>query len=78
MRTLRFLQPVEATILSNHRRVAPFGLDGGGDGKTGRNVLIRADGRREELGGAESLSLDAGDCLRIETPGGGGYGPLDR
>lgn len=74
VRRLCFLEPVEASILSNHRRVAPFGLEGGGAGKTGRNLVIRANGDREDLGATASLSLEAGDRLEICTPGGGGYG----
>ena len=74
IRELRFLAPVDAALLTNHRRIAPFGLAGGADGMTGRNTVIRADGSSESLGPTAQLSLNAGDRLRIETPGGGGYG----
>jgi 5-oxoprolinase (ATP-hydrolysing) len=74
VRQLRFLEAVEVSILSNHRRIAPFGLDGGGPGATGRNSVIRKNGVAEEIGATATLKLDAGDSLRIETPGGGGFG----
>jgi 5-oxoprolinase (ATP-hydrolysing) len=74
VRKLEFLQPVEAAILSNHRRVAPFGLEGGANGKTGRNAVIRRDGKTESLSGTVTIDLDAGDVVVIETPGGGGFG----
>ena len=74
IRTLEFTDSVEASLLSNHRRIAPFGLAGGEDGKTGVNTVIRRDGRQEQLAGTASVELQAGDRLRIETPGGGGYG----
>jgi 5-oxoprolinase (ATP-hydrolysing) len=65
-------------VLSNHRRVPPFGLDGGLAGKTGANRIERANGSVEALPGTATVTLDAGDCLVIETPGGGGFGaPAD-
>ena len=74
IRKLRFTEPVEAAILSNHRRVAPFGLDGGDSAKTGINRLVRAGGTEEQLPGTATVQLNEGDTIIIETPGGGGYG----
>jgi 5-oxoprolinase (ATP-hydrolysing) len=74
VRELRFLAPLTVALLSGSRRVPPFGLAGGQPGACGRNTLIRADGEREELDGCAELQVAAGDLLRIETPGGGGYG----
>ena len=74
VRRLRFRESVEASVLSNHRRVAPFGADGGMPGATGVNRIERANGDIETLGGTATVSLDPGDCLVIETPGGGGFG----
>jgi N-methylhydantoinase B len=61
-------------LLSDRRKLAPYGLDGGGDGERGRAFIIRRDGRREELSSKGSWQLETGDRVRIETPGGGGYG----
>ncbi len=77
VRRLKFLHPMTAGILSNRRRVAPFGLMGGQDGKPGRNAVERADGRVEELGGTARVEMAPGDVFVIETPGGGGYGPRE-
>ena len=74
IRIIRFLQPMTAAILSNHRRIRPFGLAGGEAGAPGRNRLRRADGSEEILGATAQVEVAAGDALIIETPGGGGYG----
>ncbi len=73
-RRIRFLQPMTVSILSNNRRVAPFGMAGGEPGSTGRNWVERSDGRVEPLGGCQSIQVAAQDTVVIETPGGGGYG----
>ena len=75
-RKIRFLEPMIASILSNRRRVPPFGLDGGGNAATGRNYVERANGTIEELPARASVQMGAGDAFVIETPGGGGYGKL--
>lgn len=77
VREICFLEELQAAILSNRRRVAPFGLAGGRAGQTGRNSVRRADGRVEELAGTAEIQVGPGDCLIIETPGGGGYGAPD-
>ncbi len=74
VRRYEFLAPLEVSILSERRAVAPFGLAGGLPGAAGRNAVERRDGRVLELGGHARLSLEPGDRLRIETPGGGGFG----
>lgn len=74
VRRLRFLEPMQAGILANRRKVAPFGLAGGEDGARGRNWIARGDGSVEDLGSTGSAGLEAGDVIVIETPGGGGYG----
>ncbi len=73
-RRLRFLEPMTASILSNRRVVAPFGLAGGGDGMCGRNYVVRVDGGLLELGATAAVEMSPGDVFVIETPGGGGYG----
>jgi 5-oxoprolinase (ATP-hydrolysing) len=74
IRRIRFLEPMTASILSNNRSVAPFGLAGGEPGLPGRNRVIRTDGQREELPHIGSVEMAAGDQFEIETPGGGGFG----
>lgn len=75
VRRIRFLEPMTAVIVSSRRNVAPFGLDGGADGASGRQWVERADGGRDVLTGTDQAELAAGDVFVIETPGGGGYGP---
>jgi 5-oxoprolinase (ATP-hydrolysing) len=74
VRRIRFREAMTAAILSNHRRIAPFGLAGGMPGALGRNWVERADGKREELAAAGETEVAPGDLFVIETPGGGGYG----
>jgi 5-oxoprolinase (ATP-hydrolysing) len=74
LRALEFRRPLEAAILANHRRLRPRGLAGGEDGLPGRTLVLRAAGGCEELGATASVAVAAGDVIRIETPGGGGYG----
>lgn len=77
MRRMRFLEPMTAAILSNHRRVPPFGADGGEPGAVGINRVERADGRVEPLGATAEVAMVPGDVFVIETPGGGGFGAKD-
>ena len=65
-----------AAILSNRRRVEPFGMAGGQAGCCGRNTIERADGSLEELGSTARVEMDAGDVFVIETQGGGGMGAM--
>jgi len=74
VRDIEFREPMQAAILANRRRVPPFGLRGGEPGRCGRNYVVRADGRIEELPATAAVELAAGDRFVIETPGGGGYG----
>jgi 5-oxoprolinase (ATP-hydrolysing) len=74
VRRLRFLEPMTAGILSNRRKIPPFGLEGGGSGQLGINRVERKDGCAEILGATATVEMDAGDIFVIETPGGGGYG----
>ena len=74
VRQLRFLEPMTVALICGSRRVAPVGLAGGEPGACGRNSWIGADGTIRELEGCCELQLQPGEALRIETPGGGGYG----
>ena len=76
VRRIRFLETMTAAILSGHRRVPPYGMAGGTAGATGRNAVERSDGRIEELPACASTEMQPGDVFIIETPGGGGFGPL--
>ena len=74
VRVYVFLAPVTATLLCERRETAPYGLEGGAPGAPGRNWVERVAGGREALPGKCSIELGGGDRLRIETPGGGGFG----
>ena len=73
VREIEVLCDAQLSILSDRRRFPPYGALDGRPGQRGRNLLIR-DGREIPLGSKVNLSLKAGDVIRIETPGGGGYG----
>jgi N-methylhydantoinase B len=72
-RDLQVLAPAKACIMSDRRRLAPYGLDGGASGQPGNNVLIRSEAERT-LPGKVCFDLESGDVLSVRTPGGGGYG----
>ncbi len=74
IRRIRFLEEMTASILSNRRRIPPFGLQGGGSGAAGRNYVERADGTVLQLAAKGSTLMTPGDAFVIETPGGGAYG----
>ncbi len=74
IRRMRFLEAMTATLLSSHRVVPPFGLEGGGTGETGRQWVERKGGKREEFEGRCSTPMQPGDVFVISTPSGGGFG----
>jgi N-methylhydantoinase B len=80
-RDVRVLCDAQGAILSERRKRAPYGLQGGKHGGKGENVLIH-DGRERtpcrSLPGKTSLDLKAGDVVSIRTPGGGGWGAEDQ
>jgi 5-oxoprolinase (ATP-hydrolysing) len=76
VREIEFLAPMRASLLANRRLIAPFGLAGGNDAKPGRDWVIRRDGTNEPLVASAEISLEPGDRIVIETPGGGGFGKL--
>jgi len=73
VRALQVLTDCQVTLLTERRKIPPYGLDGGEPGQTGKNLLIR-DGEEFSLPGKGSVDLRPGDVLSILTPGGGGYG----
>jgi 5-oxoprolinase (ATP-hydrolysing) len=74
LRRVRFLRDLTAAIVAGHRSVPPYGMAGGGSGELGRTWVERRDGRREELGYAQEVAMEAGDVFVISTPSGGGFG----
>jgi len=74
VRRVEFREAMTAAILSNHRRIAPFGLEGGAPGQPGINVLLRRGGRSETLAATAEIAVEPGDQIEIATPGGGGFG----
>ncbi|MEU6098163.1 hydantoinase B/oxoprolinase family protein [Streptomyces sp. NPDC047079] len=75
VRRIRFQEPMTVSTLSQHRRIPPYGMAGGGPGALGANRVERADGTVQHLEGSDSADVASGDVLVVETPGGGGYGP---
>jgi 5-oxoprolinase (ATP-hydrolysing) len=74
VRRIAFQAPMTVAVLSNHRRVAPFGLAGGSPGATGINRLVREGGESIVLPACATEHVEAGDEIVIETPGGGCFG----
>lgn len=77
VREIELLSDAEVTVLSERRKHPPYGLFGGRPGARGRNIII-SNGRRMVKGGKFHATLKKGDIIRIETPGGGGYGSVKR
>jgi N-methylhydantoinase B len=75
IREVETLVAARMSILSDRRKHAPYGLAGAHAGEVGRNVIIR-DGQTTKVGSKGSWELAAGDRIRIETPGGGGFGKV--
>jgi 5-oxoprolinase (ATP-hydrolysing) len=76
IREIEPLRPLVMSILSERRVLHPYGMEGGSEAQCGRNLIIRKNGIVMNIGGRCSTTLDVGDRLRIETPGGGGYGAI--
>jgi N-methylhydantoinase B len=73
IRELECLVDSNLSLLTERRKIAPYGLAGGGAGATGRNILISGK-RRTTLASKTNIDLKAGERIRIETPGGGAWG----
>jgi 5-oxoprolinase (ATP-hydrolysing) len=79
IREMEFQVPLQVSILSERRVHRPFGMDGGGSGQPGLNLVIKKQAHRSmNLGGKNSIWVGPGDRIRIETPGGGGWGVSNR
>ncbi|MFN8690828.1 MAG: hydantoinase B/oxoprolinase family protein, partial [Cyclobacteriaceae bacterium] len=73
-RVIRFGETMEVNILTQHRKEKPFGKRGGAAGAPGQQEIIRTDGTRQKLKGLDSAEVRNGDMIKINTPGGGGWG----
>jgi N-methylhydantoinase B len=74
VREVELLADSQVTLLADRRSRGPYGLNGGADGSAGRTEIVHGDGSRELLPGKTSVSLKKGERIRIESPGGGGWG----
>jgi N-methylhydantoinase B len=78
VREIEVLTDAQATLLADRRSRGPYGLNGGADGAPGRTLIIRRDGSEETIPGKTSVRLRSGERVRIESPGGGGWGKPTR
>jgi 5-oxoprolinase (ATP-hydrolysing) len=74
VRRIMFRESMTASLLSNRRRIPPFGLRGGGSAAPGKGWVERANGEVISIGATAEVQVEEGDVFVIETPGGGGYG----
>jgi len=74
IREMEFIQPVSLSVLTQHRVEAPYGLQGGQNGKKGEQYLIRNNGSTVKLHSIDGVEIRPGDRFIIKTPGGGGWG----
>jgi N-methylhydantoinase B len=74
VREIEVLTDAEVTLLADRRLRGPWGLNGGQEGTPGKTCVIRLDGTVEELPGKFNIRLNKGERIRIQTPGGGGWG----
>ncbi len=77
VREIKLLSDAEVTVLSERRKRSPYGLNGGKNGKPGENIIIFPDGEKKKMPGKFNIFLKKGSIVRIETPGGGGFGKLN-
>jgi N-methylhydantoinase B len=77
IREIEVLTDCEVTLLADRRKRGPWGLAGGDAGRVGKTSVIRANGSIEEMPGKFSTRLQKGERIRIESPGGGGWGRAD-
>jgi len=81
IRRTQFLGPAQLTLITERRRQHPWGVRGGEPGRSGRNSLetVSSTGKsvRRKLPGKVTINVEAGDIVRVETPGGGGWGKAE-
>jgi len=78
VREIEVLTDAQVTLLADRRSRGPYGLSGGADGAPGRTVIVRQDGSEQEIPGKTSIRLRSGERVRVESPGGGGWGGPDK
>jgi len=78
VREIEVLTEAQVTLLADRRSRGPYGLSGGADGAPGRTVIVRQDGSEQEIPGKTSIRLRSGERVRVESPGGGGWGGPDK
>ena len=76
-RTIRFEEDMTCSILSDHRRIPPMGINGGKNGRVGKNWITRKSGEIFDLGGCGQSEVQPGDKVTIQSPTGGGFGTAD-
>lgn len=74
IREITFLANVSLSVLTQHRKVAPYGLEGGESGAIGKQYIVRKNGQIELLKGLDKKEMENGDRIVMETPSGGGFG----
>jgi 5-oxoprolinase (ATP-hydrolysing) len=74
IREMKFTEPVSLSVLTQHRKIEPYGLSGGKNGKCGLQKVTRKNSSTKNLSWRDGADLEAGDTFILETPGGGGYG----
>jgi N-methylhydantoinase B len=74
VREIELLTDAQISLLADRRSRGPYGLSGGADGAPGRTTIVRQGGSEEELLGKTSVRLRSGERVRVESPGGGGWG----
>ncbi len=77
VREVEFLEDLQVTLLTQHRKEVPYGMQGGEPGKAGEQYLLYKDGTEEPLPGICSFSATAGQAVKVLTPGGGGWGKTE-
>lgn len=78
VRKVLFHEAMTANIIAGHRVIPPYGMQGGGEGLTGNNYVLRKTGERVDLANKGQIELESGDVFCIETPGGGGFGTVNQ
>ena len=74
IREVELLCDADVTLLADRRARGPYGLQGGNDGAPGRNIMVQQDGTMTPISSKGSVRLKSGTRIRIESPGGGGWG----